>query len=232
MSLFERLTSLFAPDECLACRREGSLLCDRCVASLPPLPGVCFGCRATVGGVVCACCLQKSGCLAVSAAVGYQGLAKQLVASLKFIGNQSAAKIMAERMLLGGELPADALVTHLPATTAHIRERGYDQAALLAQLIARRIGARHTALLSRLGKQHQLGADRAQRLAQLQPALRVRRAAVLRDRHIVLVDDVLTTGASISVASAKLLEAGAASVTVLVFAQAGFAPKIKKTSAG
>ncbi len=225
MSLLERLTALFAPDECLSCRREGKLLCDRCTSALPSPLGACFGCHRTVSGVACAECLGHSGCNSMSAAVRYEGVAKQLVVSLKFVGNQSAAKVMAERMLATHSPTTNVLITHLPATAAHIRERGYDQAALIAIQLARRAERSHATLLSRLGKAHQLGADRQERLVQLKHALRIRKPELVRGRHILLIDDVLTTGASVRAATAALLDAGATKVDVLVFAQAVIAPK-------
>lgn len=153
-------------------------------------------------------------------AADYQGLAKQLVASLKFAGNQAAARVMARSMVEAFAPPTDCLITHMPATTPHIRARGYDQAALLARHVARISGRERDTLLARLGSDHQLGANREQRLKQLTNALRVRRPDKLVGRHILLVDDVLTTGASVRAATAALLEAGAVSVSVLVFAQA------------
>lgn len=220
MSFIERLTSLFAPDECLSCRREGSLLCSQCSSSLAPLANSCFSCFNQAAGIVCDDCLPQTGCTAMAAVTSYIGIGKQLVASLKFVGNQSAARVMAECMRELYLLPEKTIITHMPATTAHIRERGYDQAAMLAKNLARLTGKRHATLLARSGKKHQLGADRHQRLAQLRNALRVRQPALVQNRHILLIDDVLTTGASIRAATTVLLDAGAAQVDALVFAQA------------
>jgi ComF family protein len=226
MSLLERLTALFAPDECLSCRREGQLLCEDCSVLLAGPVGACFGCYTDIdiGSVACRTCLQQSGCSSIRAAVDYQGVAKQLVTSLKFIGNQSAARIMADRMLaswatLIGPPLTDVLITHVPATTEHIRQRGYDQAALLARSLAHQTGAARATLLARTGHRHQLGASRHERLAQLTGALRVRQTSLLSGSSVLLVDDVLTTGASIRAATNVLLKAGAKQVNVLVFAQ-------------
>jgi predicted amidophosphoribosyltransferase len=127
---------------------------------------------------------------------------------------------MTGAILLNRSLSKGVLITHVPATAAHIRERGYDQAALLARQLARRSGAQHAALLARSGKSHQLGATRYERLEQLKYALRTRQPDLIHGQRILLVDDVLTTGASIRAATAALQDAGAATVDVLVFAQA------------
>ncbi|MDB5169974.1 MAG: putative Phosphoribosyltransferase [Candidatus Saccharibacteria bacterium] len=219
MSLIDTLTSLFAPDDCLSCRREGSLLCGVCAKALHQPPGTCFECYAAIDGIVCSACLQRSGCGSITAAADYQGVAKQLVASLKFLGNQSAAKVMAERMMNVYAPPPDTLVIHMPATAQHIRQRGYDQAALLAKQIVRLSRCSRASLLVRHGRQHQLGSDRRERLTQLQNVLHVKRQESIQGRHVLLVDDVLATGASVKAATAALLGAGAARVDVLVFAQ-------------
>lgn len=222
MSFFDTLTSLFAPDDCLSCGREGALLCSPCSLSLPGPRGTCFGCYADIpSGVVCPACLSQSGCSGMQAAVDYSAAAKQLLAHLKFLGNQSAARVMADCMLtLCNSLPPDVLITHMPATTQHIRERGFDQAALLTRHLARSLAVERRTLLARVGQKHQLGADRQERLAQLQGALRLTRSSLVAGRSVLLIDDVLTTGSSLRAATAALLDAGAHRVDALVFAQA------------
>lgn len=228
MNLFDAITSLFAPDECLSCRREGSLLCSNCTGRLIRPRGICFACYTSVEGIVCATCLTKTGCLTLQAATDYADIAKQLVANLKFAGNQSAALIMARHLAsLCTALPDRPLVVYMPATTQHVRERGYDQAALLAKHTARLLGAEHTTLLARFGKRHQLGTGREERLQQVTATVRVRNPARVLGRNVVLIDDVLTTGASIRAATRVLLRAGALRVDALVFAQS---IKINKTS--
>ena len=159
-------------------------------------------------------------CTTITASTGYHGLAKQLVTSLKFLGKQSAARIMAEHMATR-LLPAPTVIlTHMPATTSHIRQRGYDQAELITYHLARLTGCRRLTLLARSGQQHQLGSKREQRLSQLTRALRVKHASRISGKHIIVIDDVLTTGSSVRAAATVLVAAGAARVDVLTFAQA------------
>jgi ComF family protein len=220
MSILERLTALLAPDDCLVCGREGLLLCHACAAGLPPLPGRCFGCRMEITtGVGCVDCVAQSGLFGMAAATAYQGIAKDLVGRLKFHGNQSAARSMAERMILTALLPPNALLVPLPATAAHIRERGYDQAVLVARQLSRLSGLPMASVLARSGNHHQLGADRRTRLQQLQPALRVTRPDRITGHPLILIDDVLTTGSSLTAAARVLRAAGAARIEALVFAQ-------------
>jgi len=217
MSIIERLTTLFAPDDCLLCGREGALLCHGCQPKLPPPVGRCFRCQRATSGAACKHCLESAGLNSLHVATNYSGASKLLVACLKFRGNQSAARIMASVMYSGTPLFTEALIVNMPATTAHIRQRGFDQSALIARHLSRRTQQRYTVALRRSGQHHQLGAGREQRLQQLSSSLSVR--SVIRDRRIILVDDVLTTGASLSAAAHALLAAGAQAVDAVVFAQ-------------
>lgn len=219
MSLLERFTALLAPDSCLHCGREGALLCNTCFAGLPLPDGRCFGCREQIGAIACHDCLSQRGLASVNAATQYQSVSQQLVGALKFQGNQSAARFMAQSML--PLLPSKGLLVHIPATNQHIRQRGFDQSALVARELARLADWRHAALLRRQGSGHQLGSNRHERLVGLQNALSVAAPRAVRGRSIILIDDVLTTGTSITAAAQVLLRAGAKEVNVVVFAQAG-----------
>jgi len=219
MSLLDFITSLFAPDDCLACGREGALLCSACLTRLPPLVGRCLACNKPTTGAGCAACLQHMGLAQLHAVTRYEGVGGALVGQLKFSGNQSAARLIA-RAMSATQLPPDALITHLPATTAHIRQRGYDQAQLISQQLARQTGLPRAAVLRRTGQQHQLGSTRTERLQQMSRSLSVIGAPRVVGHHIVIIDDVVTTGSSLAVAAGVLRAAGARSVTALVFAQA------------
>lgn len=219
MSIIDTITSLFAPDNCLGCGREGRLVCTQCSLLLPSLPGRCFGCHQSIGdGVGCADCVHNNGFHAMGAIAGYRGLAQTLVAHLKFHGNQAAARIIAQSMTFQPTL--GAVVTHVPATTTHIRQRGYDQAQLIAQHVARFHELPCATLLRRIGQTHQLGADRHNRLEQLAGTVSVRNARTVEGAHIILIDDVLTTGATLRTSAMALRQAGAAKIEALVFAQA------------
>ncbi len=221
MSLLESLTNLFAPDDCLSCGREGSLLCNGCETNLPALIGRCYGCKRPIQGVACTTCLQSSHLDSLRAVTSYRGIAKLLVACLKFRGNQSAARVMAAQMIAIYRLPrADAVLVHMPATTAHVRERGYDQAQLLTRHLARSSGLARYDALRRIGNHHQLGASRAQRLQQLSLALSVAHPSRVAGKQVILIDDVLTTGSSLTAAARVLRQAGATRIDGLVFAQA------------
>ncbi len=75
----------------------------------------------------------------------------------------------------------------------------------------------HSTLLARIGQTRQVGANRTKRLSQLKDAFRVVRPYLVKGANIIIVDDVVTTGASLEEAAKKLKSAGAKSVSALAF---------------
>lgn len=201
MSIMDRLIGVVAPYECLGCRKEGSLLCPVCLAALPPTNAYNL-----IGDIA-------------YAATPYQGIAKDLIWKLKSSGAQAAARVMAE--LMYRQLPDKSyLIVPLPTATARVRQRGYDQARLLARALSRRSGLPFSNCLVRMGQAHQVGAGRGQRLQQLEGAFRVKSTAQIENKTILLVDDVTTTGASLRAAARVLKQAGANRVDAVTFARA------------
>jgi ComF family protein len=160
----------------------------------------------------------------------YDGIAKTLIWKLKFERARSAGVEIGMMLApLAKELanaeaakkhPANTIVVHVPTATVRVRLRGYDQAAIIAREVAHSAGLRYSPLLARAGRQMQRGASRAQRKEQLQLAFRVRRPHLVKNAHIILVDDVITTGATLEAAAATLKAAGAKKVEAVTFAQA------------
>lgn len=128
---------------------------------------------------------------------------------------------MAKAMV--AELPVqskDVVVTHIPTAARRKRERGYDQAALLARTVAHELDLPHIPLLERIGNARQMGAASSARRTQLRGVFRPLKPYVIQNASILLVDDVLTTGSTLEAAARVLRTAGAASISAVVFAQA------------
>lgn len=115
--------------------------------------------------------------------------------------------------------PVDALLP-MPLSDARLKERGYNQAALLARRLGRRLGLPvHDSWLLRVaGRERQTALPREQRLSNLRGAFAVEPLALhqLRGRQVALVDDVMTTGATLAEAARILAAAGVAKVEVWV----------------
>jgi predicted amidophosphoribosyltransferase len=107
------------------------------------------------------------------------------------------------------------VVTWAPTTPAHRRARGFDHAELLARAVGRRAGLPVRALLTRLPGPPQTGARREER--KVGPRFRARPDAI--HRSILLVDDIVTTGATLTASAAALRRGGAATVTGLAAAR-------------
>ena len=181
---------MFLPATCPGCEAPGGGPCPRCWASL-------------VGRPVR---LQLRGLASMSACSVYDGSIAALVTALKFRGAHRLAPSLAAALSeLAGD-PVD-VVCWIPSTTPHRRRRGYDQGALLGRATARRLATPARRLLRRGRGPPQLGLNRLERLAG--PPLRARSAVPSR---VLVVDDVVTTGASFEAAAQVLRAAGAREV--------------------
>ncbi len=150
-----------------------------------------------------------------------------LLGALKFEAAIDLAPVLALQLARAVEahaLPAVDVLLPVPLAPLRLRERGYNQALLLAQPLARRFGLRVAvdALQRPVETPHQIALPREQRVANVRGAFlldRAAAAATLRGRHVAVVDDVMTTGATIGEVTRVLLAAGVASVQAWVFAR-------------
>ena len=223
MGLIDKLVGVLAPYECLGCGQEGDIICAQCINLFPNMPERCYRCRRySSSSLTCKKCRKVSTLRRVQAVTDYEGLAKALVWRLKFSGAQTVAVHMASLMqqhaakILAND---NFIFVPVPTTNKRARQRGYDQAGLLALELRRLTGAPALNCLARSGKAHQIGANRAVRLKQLEGTFRVKRPRAVAGAHIVLIDDVVTTGTTLEVAAKAMRQAGAKSIEAIVFAQ-------------
>ena len=208
------------PHECLGCGCEGTLICTDCVSSLSAIPGRCYRCRKiSIGSLTCHNCRKQSRLKRVSVVTIYDGIAKDLVWKLKFSGAQAAAKNIAIIMNQQIEISREMLIVPVPTATSRVRKRGYDQAWLIARELSKLSGLKYANCLARVNQTHQVGAGRSQRLKQLTNAFRVTKPSLTKSAFILLIDDVITTGATLESAAKTLRLAGAKQIDALVFAQ-------------
>jgi ComF family protein len=187
------------PTTCPICRRPGPAPCPRCAADLLPAPGL-----PTPPGV--------DACTAVLA---YDGTGRELVARLKYRNARSALRWLAVQMAAPIDPSVIDVVTWVPTTSARRRERGFDQAELLARAVARELGLPCRELVRRQPGPVQTGRGALER--RRGPVVRLRVAAV--PGRVLLVDDVVTTGTSVSVVARTLRGGGAWYVRVCAAAR-------------
>jgi ComF family protein len=224
------------PSQCALCRawQRGGAWCGECEARFAAPRPRCRRCALPVGMAAdrCGACLAEPPVFDAAVAVVDYGFPWDgLLADFKFHGRAELGKALARR--LAGALEsteaalsaegAPDLVLPVPCSRARLAERGFNQAWELARPLAAALGLPADAgLLLRLADTpHQTELGRSARRANLARAFMVEpsRRAELAGRHVALVDDVLTTGATLDAAAAELRRAGARSVTAWVFAR-------------
>ena len=204
---------------CAPCRQQYTVRhtrCSRCALRVPAGVAVCGECL-----------LDPPPFGATTCVADYAFPWDRLIGRFKYAGAHGLAALLADELAQALQPLAPATrpdaVLPLPLSDHRLAERGYDQAWELARHLARRLGlpAWPQALQRRFDTPPQAEAGRAARLRQLSGAFQVdaRAAPLLQGRHLALVDDVMTTGATAREAASALLAAGAARVDLWVLAR-------------
>ena len=222
------------PTLCVACREpvDGEGVCAECWAKLSfiakpycPRLGIPFVYDPGPELLSMEAIANPPAYARARAAVRYDDVARTLVHALKYQDRTDLAPAMGRWMARAGrELleEADALVP-VPLHWQRAWGRRYNQSGALARVIARQSGVKvaSEALRRVRPTQQQIGSSRSQRASNVQGAFKVadHRRSEIQGRRVVLIDDVLTTGATVDACARALLRAKAASVDVLVFAR-------------
>ena len=237
---FVSLSDLFYPPHCAGCQRAlvehqehvvsslKRLLCSDCCQQLQHLtPPYCPVCSYTLSSDVATCsnCAQRGlHFVAGVAALRYQGLTKELLARYKYGRDQSLKKLLQQLVVTAlqderlKETVFEAVVP-VPLYPVRERERGFNQARVLAQEVASHYKLPLRSLLKRVAlTSFQAASHRQQRLKNLEGAFALRRPLQLHGNYL-LVDDVLTTGATLDECAKLLLQAGADAVWAVTLAR-------------
>jgi len=143
---------------------------------------------------------------------------RKLIDEYKFENAYAAHRVLADLLSQRiGQLPSDVTVVAVPSIASHIRQRGYDHATLVAKQLARLQQVTYAPILRRKTATMQRGASKTQRIRQAKEAFEVR--GQLDGGIYLLVDDIVTTGATVKYAAQALCDAGAAEVWVAVLAR-------------
>lgn len=231
MNLLEMILEFLFPTRCFICRRSApSVFCEDCRAKISPI--VLPSCRrcshplaAGAGSNLCSRCRREkpSYTRAVSAGL-YRGVLRKAILLLKYRNKKRLAEPLAQLMAHKWEaeaLPRPDCIIPVPLHRSRLRKRGYNQ----SELLARRLGERfqvavNSALLVRsreTSPQNRLG--RLDREENVRGAFSVRCGSLKNNARVLLVDDLMTTGATLRESSLALLENGIGEVYALTAAR-------------
>ena len=222
IDLLRRATSVALdaalPAACVGCGREGPPLCEACLPALDRRLDAPAGVPIGLPGDLPAPLLQLDWC------APFSGTVRSALHGIKYGGEQRLAEplgaAIARRWARVG-VGAD-LVTHVPVHAARARTRGYDQAELIAKAAARHLGLPYAPLLDRQRATiAQFDLDRGDRAANVAGAFVAaqRRTPSLTGRWVLLIDDVVTTGATLAACAQALERAGALGTSAMTVAR-------------
>ncbi|MFI5374062.1 MAG: double zinc ribbon domain-containing protein [Candidatus Rokuibacteriota bacterium] len=242
------LLDLVFPPFCPVCRvrldeDRRDPLCGACWARMPRIgPPWCRCCGRAMGGFplaagpaspgaesagpLCGACRRQPPAFAYArAAVRYEDVAREALHAFKFGGHRALATPLGDLLIeaVEGRLPAGLpdLLVPVPLHPRRERERGFNQSRLLARRVGRAWGCpvRDDVLVRAVATPSQTTLDGAARRANVRRVFRLRRPELVAGRHVLLVDDILTTGATVSECARCLGEAGPRTVGILTVAR-------------
>lgn len=210
--LWDRLLDLLYPPRCMLCRRflepEEKPVCQRCLDALPELDGPAP---------------QISGADACAVTFFYDGTLRDCFLRFKFEGRSWYAEQLGTwlavtvRDRLAGQFE---IITWAPVSHKRLRERGYDQSELLCRVLSRELGIEAAALLEKCTDNRAQSSlhDAQARFANTKGVYHAAAPGRIRGKRILLVDDIVTTGATLSECVRVLKQAGAESVVCAALA--------------
>ena len=217
---------LLFPQYCVGCGKEGGFLCSSCRQSLPEItPPLCPRCgRPQSSGILCPSCVAWQAKIdGIRSPFRFDGVMRQAIHQLKYRNLRALVIPLAKLLhdyLIAYPLSAEVLVP-VPLHPKRLRERGYNQSGLLAQELGKLtnlpvvegclIRRHHTPPQARTTTVEERWSNTADAFAC--------RDRELRDRSVLLIDDVSTSGATLDACAAALKDAGANSVWGLVVAR-------------
>jgi ComF family protein len=242
--LSESLFAALLPSDCRLCKTPLVTLsrlpvCAECIARIQPIGGVlCAVCGERIltpfappaSVMECGLCLRAAPPFSRAVAYGsYDRELRGLIHLLKYEGVMPAKKVLARLLAqaiarLTEFMGPEIVLVPVPLHAGKRRQRGFNQTELVAAEAVRLLGNKRLrletgALARRRNTESQIGLTRHQRRENMRGAFAVGRRDAVKDREILLVDDVFTTGTTVSECSKVLLRAGASKVWVATVAR-------------
>lgn len=211
-------------------------ICDECYNKLPFISNACVKCGEKIEGGYNICYNCKTLFMEFDknySVFEYSGLAKDMVWKLKYENCKYLAETMAgfiTDLIVNNNIKFD-LITFVPISKNKRIERGYNQAEELAKVVSVNLSAKYIDTLSRIKEpQSQVELTRAERFNNIKNNFIVKNKSLIRNKNILIIDDVLTTGATLSETARVLKRSGADKVTGITFANTTKKIKFEKIS--
>lgn len=214
--VFQTLGLLF-PARCPGCNKitqRYELFCDNCLAEIKTIKNQCRGCGNPQNHC---CCAKNKIKLNIVSPFRYDGVISTAIQRFKFNGEKIIVQALVPQMIKsikqGFPDVSFDFVTYVPQTDKRLRERGFNQSAILAKSCAKELGlpCNNVLIKTRNTKdQHTLKAK--DRISNLKGAFSIEGKADINGKTVLLCDDIKTTGATLNECSKELLRAGAKEV--------------------
>lgn len=218
------LEELIAATRCSGCDSYSELLCAKCLASFEDYDRAksCPRCAAAFGLIACTECFDANFDFDEVLSLGdLEGVLRRSILMWKDRNEQRLAavfgRMLAQRIrLIWGDW-ADQ-ITYVPSTKAAFRRRGFSQSADLAARVAQLLGMKEEILVLKGELRDLRGLSKSERKQETERAYRLKEGVHIGER-VLIIDDVLTTGATLNTLTRLLKEAGAGEVRVAVLAR-------------
>lgn len=239
--LLDSLLNLIFPEDCCICfaevaRHQDCGVCSGCwgkALALKIVPPLCSSCGLPLQNFVddqehlCGNCILQLPPFAGARSFGfYTAELARLIQELKFHGKSNLVKLLAPLLTAvffeSWRRDDFDLIVPVPLHAKRRRERGYNQSELLAKALARQVAIPfHAGLIRVRPTLPQVGLSHSERTENVRKAFRCARTLPVSKQRILLIDDVMTTGATVASAARALLDGGALRVAVLTVARTG-----------
>lgn len=217
LKLFSRL---IAPDRCILCNDEGAGVCTDCQAhSLIERTSTCYLCNATTKDErVCARCQWRTPIRRCTMLWRFDTTAETVVYGLKYEGREDIARSIAA-VIKDTPLSFYDVISFVPDTSQRKRQRGYVAPQLIARELSRLTRKPYVELLERTRHIPQVGAGKQARWRQVKDNFVAKNGEVLAGKRILLIDDVITTGATVTECAKTLKSAGSGPIYCVAIAK-------------
>lgn len=224
VKLYHATLNQVTPAECVHCHREGDWVCAECLGHTRLIhTSTCPFCnKLSPRGATCSRCKSRYKLTGNHAIWYYENAVAELIKQYKYHQLTACLTWLTPYLVTALEsmrLPSNALLTSVPSDPARFASRGYNQSELLAQALAQATGRTYQPLLRRSSRGvSQTTLTRHDRLENVRQQFTLR-SATPTTKPVIIVDDVITTGATLASCAAILKTAGAPSVWSLTIAK-------------